>query len=201
MSDSAEASAPAVRADGRTPQAQELGTLFARHYSGLLALLVRQTRDTALAADILSDAIETTARHLESGRIVRPEAAAGYVYRVAMNLLRNYRRNIDNRPERRADPAVLETLPAGLGLDEALEERLARQVWEVVADLPTARDREIVKRFYLDEDDKAAICRDLGLSPVHFDKVVFRARQRLKALLEARGFKKSDFFSVLLVCV
>ena len=64
----------------------------------------------------------------------------------------------------------------------------------VVESLPTPRDREIVRRFYLDEEEKEAICRDLGLSPLHFDKVIFRARQRMRKLLEERGFKKTDFF-------
>ena len=63
--------------------------------------------------------------------------------------------------------------------------------------MPTQRDREVVKRFYLDEEDKDAICRDLGLSALHFDKVIFRARQRMRSLLEARGFRRNDFFSVL----
>ena len=75
---------------------------------------------------------------------------------------------------------------------------MAASVRSLIESLPTARDREIVKRFYLDEDEKDVICRDLGLSALHFDKVIFRARQRMKALLEARGFKRSDFFSVLL---
>jgi hypothetical protein len=38
----------------------------------------------------------------------------------------------------------------------------------------------------------------MGLSSLHFDKVIFRARQRMKTLLEARGFSKRDFFAVLL---
>jgi RNA polymerase sigma-70 factor (ECF subfamily) len=72
-------------------------------------------------------------------------------------------------------------------------------VRELIAELPTERDRLIVKRFYLDEEDKGVICDELGLSPLHFDKVIFRARQRMKDKLEIRGFKKSDFFILLLV--
>jgi hypothetical protein len=50
------------------------------------------------------------------------------------------------------------------------------------------------------DDGLEQICRSLGLPPLHFDKVICRARQRLRALLEARGFSKSDLLGVLLVC-
>jgi len=79
-----------------------------------------------------------------------------------------------------------------------MDSSLVRQVESIIASLPTLRDREIVKRFYLDEEDKAEICRSLGLSPLHFDRVIFRARQRMRLLMAAKGFDKSDFFSVLL---
>ncbi len=39
-------------------------------------------------------------------------------------------------------------------------------------------------RYYLAEEDKAAICADLGLSSLHFNRVLWRARQRFKKLLE-----------------
>ena len=32
------------------------------------------------------------------------------------------------------------------------------------------------------EDDKERICRDLGLTAVHFNRVLFRARERFKEL-------------------
>ena len=39
-----------------------------------------------------------------------------------------------------------------------------------------------------------------GWRRAHFDKVIFRARQRLRVLLEAQGFSKSDLLGMLLVC-
>ena len=45
-------------------------------------------------------------------------------------------------------------------------------------------------RFYLQEEEKDAICRDLGLEADQFDKVLHRARARLKELLEAYGLQQ-----------
>ena len=73
------------------------------------------------------------------------------------------------------------------GLDDG---PLASRVWDIIEELPTERDREVMRRFYLNEEDKASICADLHLSANHFDKVAFRARQRMRVLLSAA--RRSD---------
>jgi RNA polymerase sigma-70 factor (ECF subfamily) len=169
------------------------------HYPGLRLLILKTVRDPHLASDILNDAVATALDHLRRGRIAQPEQLAGYVYQVAMNLLRNQRRKMDERADRRADPSVLESLAGGLASEDALQlAAITAQVRSVIRELPTERDRIVVKRFYLDEDDKESICKDIGLSAAHFDRVVFRARQRLKALLDIKGLTFGDFFVLLL---
>jgi RNA polymerase sigma-70 factor (ECF subfamily) len=170
-----------------------------QHYAGLQALLQRRIGDPAIAAELLNEAVATAIVHMRQGRVQQPERLAGYVFRVALNLYRNYRREFDNRADLRATEDAVQQLHGEAAADE-FDARIGREVRAIVAALPTARDREIVKRFYLDEEDKAQICRSLGLAPLHFDKVIFRARQRLRALLEARGYSKSDLLGVLLVC-
>lgn len=54
----------------------------------------------------------------------------------------------------------------------------------VLAELPSDRDREILFRFYIAEDEKDSICRDLGLTSLHFNRVLFRARERYRELYE-----------------
>jgi len=168
-----------------------------QHYAGLYALLQRRIGDPAIAAEMLNEAVATAIVHARQGRITQPERLAGYVFRVALNLYRNYRREFDNRSELRAGEDSIQQLQSNGRTDDGLEPGIVHEVRSIVASLPTERDREIVKRFYLDEEDKDAICRSLGLAPLHFDKVIFRARQRLRTLLEARGFTKSDLLGVL----
>jgi RNA polymerase sigma-70 factor, ECF subfamily len=172
-----------------------------RHYTGLYSLLHRHIRDTNIAQEILNEAVATTIAHSRAGRVSDPNRLAGYVYRVALNLYRNYRREYANRPGMHATDEDVDQLPAQRTEEAAMDGSLLRQVEAIIESLPTSRDREIVKRFYLDEEEKAEICRSLGLSPLHFDRVIFRARQRMRSLMEARGFHKSDFLGVLLtVC-
>jgi RNA polymerase sigma-70 factor (ECF subfamily) len=170
-----------------------------RHYAGLQLLLRRRIKDAAVAADLLNEAIATAMTHMRCDRIAEPDKLAGYVYRVALNLYRNYRREFDNRADIRVNADDIDHLPgAPASHQDFVDPTVVQQVREVIKELPTPRDREIVTRFYLDEEEKSAICESLGVSPLHFDKVAFRARQRMRALLEARGFDKRDLVSMLL---
>ncbi len=118
-----------------------------RDYPGLRALILRRVRDPEVAADILQDAAVTTLEKLRSGQIAHPENMGGYLYRVALNHLRNHRRK-----DRTAlcDTDNLNELP---GADSDPEwERVGRPQWAAAArrvldEMPVARDRELLMRF------------------------------------------------------
>jgi RNA polymerase sigma-70 factor (ECF subfamily) len=174
--------------------------LLVRDYPGLRRLLIRQARDPALAADLLNDAICTTLEKWRAGKIERPEQICGYVFQVALNLLRNHRRSVAERPERRADAETLERTPGNVAsVDELAETGMAQRVRSLLQRLGNTRDRLILTRFYLDEERKDVICRELGLDPDQFDKVLHRARARLRDLLESSGLRRTDLFSLALI--
>jgi RNA polymerase sigma-70 factor (ECF subfamily) len=167
-----------------------------RDYPGLRSLILRRVRNPEVAADILQDAIVTTLEKLKSGEISRPENIGGYLYRVALNHLRNHRRK---------DRASLSTSDGleSLAQSEADPEwdRVGHPEWALAArrvleEMSTPRDRELLIRFYLNDEEKESICRCLGLSDEHFNRVVFRARNRFRTLLERRGFVKADFLAM-----
>lgn len=171
-----------------------------RQYAGLLILIRAKTRDQPLARDILNQACVTALEHLEANRISDTSQIAAYVYKVAMNHLRNHWRKMDERGDLRATAGALEAI-AGDGCEAQFDQaRLVDMARLLLRSLPTARDREIIVRFHLDEEDKASICRAMRLTPLQFDKVLFRARQRLRAILEKKGLKLDDFFVLLLMC-
>ena len=170
-----------------------------RDYPGLRALILRRVRDPEVAADILQDAAVTTLEKLRSGEISHPENVGGYLYRVALNHLRNHRRK-----DRTA-------LSSADGLDDLRESeedpewtRVGRPQWanaarKMLEEMPAARDRDLLVRFYLNDEAKEQICQDLRLSTEHFNRVIFRARNRFRELLEQRGIWKADLLSIALV--
>jgi RNA polymerase sigma factor (sigma-70 family) len=167
------------------PRVAHGADILSSAHTNLTALLARKLGDRALAEDLVQQAMAESLAKLAANRIADPSRLAGYVYRVAINLLRNHRRKMDNRTELRAGPAALDNM---IGSDspmtDLVTESAAAHVRDVVAQLAVPRDREIVKRFYLDEEAKEQICSDLGLTGAHFDKVIFRARRRMRALLD-----------------
>ncbi len=174
--------------------------LISRNYSGLRLLIQRRTGDPQLAADLLNDAVCTTWEKWQAGQIERPELIAGYIFQVAMNLLRNQRRKLGERPERRATTDQLDALiDPDSARDHALEESIAARVRRLLRSMTTPRDRLVLTRFYLEEVDKESICRELGLEPLQFDKILHRARGRLRELVESHGLRKTDLFSVLVL--
>jgi RNA polymerase sigma-70 factor (ECF subfamily) len=181
------------------PHGERIRKLISDDYSGLRLLILKKVRDPQIAADLLNGAIAKTLEHLQANRIGNPDQIAGWVYRVALNDLSNYRRNMNNRGVVRDGEDVLQTVQGeGDASDGVAESKLAALVRGIIEQLPTERDRLIIKRFYLDEADKEDICREFpGLSALHFDRVIHRARQRMKDLMEKKGLKRTDFFLML----
>jgi RNA polymerase sigma-70 factor, ECF subfamily len=174
-----------------------LAATISADYAGLISLFARKLGDRALAEDLVNQAFVESLDKLAQQQIADPGRFSGFVYGVAFNLLRNHRRRMDNRRDNRASSMVLDNLPSNASLfDQLLEESIAATTRRMVTELPIARDREVVRRFYLEEHGKAEICVDLGLSPLHFDKIVFRARRRLRRLLEAHGIESHDTLPV-----
>jgi RNA polymerase sigma-70 factor (ECF subfamily) len=50
--------------------------------------------------------------------------------------------------------------------------------------MPNERDIQVLYRFYIADEDKEEVCAELGLSSLHFNLVLHRARERFKELYE-----------------
>ncbi len=177
----------------------QVEALIAKEYVGLRLLLTRRTGDPHVAAELLNDAICTTWGKWQANQIAHPEQIAGYVFQVAMNHWRNHRRSIAERPEKRADAKVLEALPQSEPADEAIECHIAARVKEIIRSMSSYRDRAVLVRFYLDEQDRDTICQEMQMTPAQFAKVLHRARGRLRRLVEESGLKGSDLFCLALI--
>jgi RNA polymerase sigma-70 factor (ECF subfamily) len=174
---------------------------LAAKYPGLVTLLQRRVGDRQLALDLLQDAVVTTLTKLDGGGVdLSSEVVAGYVFRTALNHLRNHRRH-----ERLLAPVDVDAALSGhcvdsaSAVDEIQAESNRDLVRRVLRDLPSERDREVLVRFYLDEQDKDEICAELGITSLHFNAVVSRARERLRRGLEKVGFARWDLLALPLV--
>jgi RNA polymerase sigma-70 factor (ECF subfamily) len=158
--------------------------LVERYGPALLYLLKRKTRDLQLALDLRQDTFRLVIEKLRAGGIEQPERLAAYVRGVAVNLCIAVQR----KEYRRATTADSETVEATAadapGPFEAVSaEQQGRALRQLLDELPTPRDRDILLRTYLAEEEKSSICQSLGIDSEHFNRVLFRARQRFRELL------------------
>jgi RNA polymerase sigma-70 factor (ECF subfamily) len=103
---------------------------------------------------------------------------------VALNLLIAQRRKDTRRATTADSDAVEATADYGVGpFDEVSREQVRQAVGELLKELRTPRDREILTRLYLAEEDKEDICAALGVDSIHFNRVLFRAKARFRELL------------------
>ncbi len=160
--------------------------LVARYAKGLRLVLLKRAGDPELAKDLSQEALIITLQRIRAGGIKNPDSLPWFLQQTAVNLsiahFRKEKRYITDQDGIIELKAVLK--------DKAIERMNNRDVHRIlkaaINQLSVPRDRAILERFYLQEDDKATICQDLQLSTTHFDRVLYRARQRMKALLQAR---------------
>ena len=185
-----------MAADGEAQRARQLVTrigsgeraaeeeLVATYSRGLLFYLRHRCGDAALADDLHQETFRIVLLRLREQGLEDPSRVAGFLRRTARNLLlaghrKATRRRTENdpvavstEPDRERDPQA-----------QALLKESVRIVRSVISELPNDRDRHLLYRFYVAEEDKDSICRALEISPGHLKRVLFRARQRFKERL------------------
>ncbi|NBB92831.1 MAG: sigma-70 family RNA polymerase sigma factor [Gammaproteobacteria bacterium] len=161
---------------------------LARRYGPRIEFLLRRhVREPALAADLRQEALIVVIERLRDSGLDEPEKLAAFLHQTAVNLARGEARTYFRRNTHPDYDAIDRAATAEPLLADRLERsELARLVRELLGELTVERDRDILRRFYLREEDKESICASLELSPEHFDRVLYRARQRFRQILEAR---------------
>jgi RNA polymerase sigma-70 factor (ECF subfamily) len=158
-------------------------TELVQQYSrGVSIILNRATGDRSLSEDLSQDTFQLTLEKIRRGEVREPEKLSGFICSLARNLANeHYRRT--HRSEQVSDPEVVELIPASSPsqLDRVLQSEKSKRVRQLLAEL-SDRDREILHRFYIEEEDKDRICADLKLSSLHFNRVLHRARERYREL-------------------
>lgn len=171
----------------REGDAEAEGELVERYRRGLGFKLRSMTRDPALAEDLVQDSFRIVLERLRDRGLEEPEKLAGFLLRTGRNLfLADYRKKSRRGENLDAPEPESEARSSAGQLHGVLARERAQAVRRLLGELGTSRDRQILYRFYLAEDDKEDICADLGLSSLHFNRVLYRARERFRELVLER---------------
>ncbi len=170
----------------RSGDAEAETALFERYSRGLLFMLKRRTNgDEQLAEDVHQDTFRIVLERLRDGGIDDPSKLAGYIHSTGKNVLIGILRRRQRR-KTYADSELIDTTAseAGTQFDAAKLDELAGHIRELLQQLNSDRDRAILTRFYLHQEDKESICSALELSDLHFNRVLYRAKQRFRTIIE-----------------
>lgn len=128
---------------------------------------------------------ETLTRFLLAERddkIHNPEAVGAFVNGICRNVISEYRRRnlrIEQMPEIMPEP------PAR-GLPESDVFELRQAIAHGLGQL-SDRDRKVLRAFYLEDKSRAEILRQMGLTDENLRVVLFRAKERFRAIYEQQA--------------
>jgi RNA polymerase sigma-70 factor (ECF subfamily) len=171
-------------ADG-DPRAEEE---MVRRFSRVVRIVLGQLlRDAPEAEDLFQDTFCLALQKIRRREVQNPDRVSSFIASVARNVAINHFR-IQTRRRTDQDSETIDRIAsvAPAQLHRVMAAERSTLVRRLIGELPAERDRELLLRFYLADDDKTAICRDLGLDSLHFNRVLHRARRRLKELYEQR---------------
>lgn len=161
----------------------------------VLALLRAELQDPALADDLCQDAFRIVLERLARQPLEDPSRAGAYLAQTARYLAIGHHKRVARHRTVTGHAAAIEAVadPA-MAQEQAIQlDARARAVRQVLQEMRQTRDREILVRVYLHDQDKAVVCRELGISDDHYKRVLHRARARFAELLEGR-YRRSDLF-------
>ncbi len=172
-------------ADERSVYESEMVERYSR---GLRYLLARRIGDDERARDLLQDTFLIALEKLREIKLDNPERLAGYLRGIAIRVALNAGRRRKREPYRMKNDVVA-AIPDNepRQFQHILTEQTKSAVRELLDAMPVKRDRELLLRFYVYDQDKQEICGALGLDSLHFNRVLFRAKGRFRKILEKSG--------------
>ncbi len=174
--------------------------LVARFQQGVLQIIVRMTGSPSLAEELSQETFIITLRRLRSMPLHEPAKLSAFIAQTARNLVIAEKRKERRRRTDSGADGIEDVPDANVGDDRwAHASSAASAVRAILKELRSERDRQVLVRHYLHDQDREAICRDLGINESAFNVILFRARKRFREKLTKRGIGRADLLSVFLV--
>jgi RNA polymerase sigma-70 factor (ECF subfamily) len=164
--------------DGHGPTEEH----FAHYFGNLIRIKASiRLRSREALEDIRQETLMRVLRNLRNGVIEHPERFGAYVNSVCSNVMLEHFRG-DSRwsqfPNERAEPES----DGSDGESSLLQDERRGLVRQALQELPV-KDRRLLHRIFMDEEDKDAVCAEFGVTREHLRVLLHRARGRLRATM------------------
>lgn len=155
---------------------------YEKYYRWLVFIIRKRYVESSWVEDIAQEALVVTITSLQDAKVENPDRVLGYLRRTGLRMAARFMTR-ENK-QLLSDPQVLAELEA------SPENVAAKTEWidliecakQCIDDLTVPRDRDILRRYFVLGAEKGEICRDLNLDSGLFDRVLFRAKGRLREL-------------------
>lgn len=153
---------------------------------GMRQILRARTDSPSDIDDLVNQVWMLALPKLRKGELNDLRALPAYLNTFTRRVARNYLRH-SSRTMQSTNACIFEQQASpNDGPYSKCQWREAIETVAILLDtLSVDRDRQILERFLVHEEDKNDICNDLGLESEHFNKVLYRARLRFKELSRA----------------
>lgn len=157
--------------------------MMRRYREGVFVIINRIVRNHAIAEDLAQEALTIILQKVRNGDVREPERLSGFICSLARNrAIEHMRKSRDLTRNEEIGKADLIPDPSPTPFEYVLSKERAAIIRQLINELKVERDRKVLYRYYIAEDSKEDICRELGLTSKQFDNVIYRAKERYKEL-------------------
>jgi RNA polymerase sigma-70 factor (ECF subfamily) len=157
--------------------------LVRRYKDGIAVIIQKIVHNESVKDDLSQDTFRIALEKIRNGDVREPERLSGFICSVARNAAIDYVRRV-RRATNQEEIGNAERIsdPQPNPFEQLLRKERAEIVRQAIGELKVERDREVLFRYYIAEEDKDRICADLGLTSLQFNGVISRALKRFKKL-------------------
>ena len=159
-----------------------------QHFVAYFEQLLRiKLRSRMLASDKVEDLRQETfirviAAVRKDGGVRQPERFGAFVNSICNNvLLEYYRSSTKNQPMEEVHMDIPDKI---LDLEGMLVTKQSAEQVRRILDAMPKRDRDLLRAIFLDDKEKDAVCREFGVDREYLRVLVYRAKDKFKALYE-----------------
>ncbi len=158
-----------------------------KHFQPAVLNIIRRATNNSMIEDFAQDTLLLVIVKIRNGELKHPDSLGAFIIRVAKNHVIEQMRKIRRRPSEDLEQAeqVRDTAPTALDQLQRSERR--KRIRNLIYKL-NPRYRELLLRYYINEEPKEIICADLRMTSKQFDGVLHRARNSYRTIyLEHEG--------------
>jgi len=146
--------------------------------TGVRFLMMRKLGRSSAVEDELHTSFIITVEAIRNGSLREPERLMGFVRTVVLRRMAEHINHEVFRRNHTVDTADYVIRDRRVSADQMLIERQQREVARQVLEEMAENDRQVLVRFYLEEQTPERICREMNLTETQFRLLKHRAKAR-----------------------